>query len=263
MKKVIGILGITGKAGSSVAHHIKSSSQFCLGKGVGRRFGSPYPLGSLQEVVLESDFLIDFSSPDLVKELLIELKEHPKPLAICTTNLELCGGEIVELVETVSRKSQIIIAPNVSFGACLQSFLVSFLTKVLDDKYDIHIRDEHHRSKKDAVSGTAKALVKSIIQEKKEHWNLDYNYGFPQEGGRPDHYIELSSSRSGGILGRHNVSFTNFQESLSVVHEVFDRSAFTYGVEKILGWMEKNMGRVGVYDMADVFGLKKHLFGMK
>ncbi|WP_213357544.1 4-hydroxy-tetrahydrodipicolinate reductase [Chlamydiifrater phoenicopteri] len=261
--KVVGVIGVTGRAGSCVACHVRKSLQFHLGKGVGRKKETPFPLGSLEEVIAESDFLIDFSSPELVHELLEKLKDRPKPIAICTTNLDLYEGRIAELIDLLSKKTLVVIAPNVSFGACVQSFLVSLLARVLDDEYDIHIHDEHHRSKKDAISGTSRALVDTIVRIKKDFWNADYSYGLPKEGGRIDNFVELSSSRSGGIFSNHEVSFTSSRESLSVVHKVCDKEAFAYGVEKILEWMNKNLGKVGTYGMTDVFGLKKRFFNMK
>ncbi|WHQ46936.1 MAG: 4-hydroxy-tetrahydrodipicolinate reductase [Candidatus Midichloria sp.] len=246
MKK-IGIIGSSGRMGLLVSQAIKMEN-YQLGKDFNRN--SEY---KLQEVFVDNDFVIDFSSPNLVKATLSEALKNPKPLAICTTGWK--QNEFEKELETLAEIVPIVIASNTSLGANLQQYLVSLLSKMLDASYDIDITEKHHRNKIDIHSGTATSLINEIKKTKKEHFNIEYISTPINQGPRPENFIGMHVERSGNLPGEHEVVFTSNSELISIKHIAFNRNLFVLGTIKIIKWIEQYQPKPGIYSMRDVLEL--------
>jgi len=93
----------------------------------------------------------------------------------------------------------------------------------------------HHRTKKDAPSGTAKRLLE-ILREV-----------------RTDHEINAQSIRAGDIVGEHTVIFSGPGERLELTHRAGSRETFAHGALHAAHWVATQSP--GLYDMQDVLGL--------
>ncbi len=109
---------------------------------------------SMDEVLKNSDVVIDFSAPIATQELFERALENPTPLVVATTGFNEHQQNL--LVET-SKKMPVLYSSNMSAGIALLKQLVEQVSATLRD-FDIEIVEQHHRHKVDAPSGTALTL---------------------------------------------------------------------------------------------------------
>lgn len=251
MSKKIGVIGITGRTGSLVAREILSTPNYFLGPCFSR---TQNPYISLENLFKENDYIIDFSSADLINNILEQALLNPKPLIICTTGWE---QDIFKTqIDLLSEKAPVVIAPNTSIGATIQRYLSKKLAGVLDTQYDIDILEKHHNKKMDAPSGTAKSLASEIKLAKLNELDLKYEIHKEFAGSRPKNSINILSQRSGNLPGEHEVFFTSEEEAISIKHTAFNREVFAKGALKIVDWLEKKAKKTGIYTMLDILELK-------
>ena len=249
MKK-IGVIGESGRMGILLCEVIKQHPNYDLGPG----FSKSNELSSLNYIFKENDYVIDFSSANLIEHILTSAIKNPKPLVICTTGWSLEKTE--KSIDELSKIVPVVISSNTSVGACIQRYLVKQLSKLLDNEYDIDILERHHRNKIDSPSGTAKSLIKEVQKEKLSKYNLDYKSYDYQDIIRPDNYIGMMVQRAGNLAGEHEVTFTSMDEMISVKHTAFNRSIFANGSIKCINWLEKNKPTKGIYNMLNILGLE-------
>jgi 4-hydroxy-tetrahydrodipicolinate reductase len=125
---------------------------------------------------------------------------------------------------------------------------------MLGDDYDVEIVEAHHRFKKDAPSGTAQALGRSIaraLNRDLEEVSLHGRKGFV--GERTKKEIALLSVRAGDIIGEHTVIFGGIGERLEFIHRAHSRDTFAHGALRAAQWLVKK--KPGLYSMQDMLGL--------
>jgi 4-hydroxy-tetrahydrodipicolinate reductase len=250
MKKKIGIIGISGRMGMELASALQSSQSYELGIG----FDSSTHL-TLNDVLKTNDYVVDFSSAALIKDILETAIQQPKPLLLCSTGWD--KDKFVLELKAIAKAVPVIIAPNTSLGACMQQHLVALLARALGLEYDIDIMEQHHKGKLDVPSGTARALVETV-KEAKRTQGIEYHSCAFTEGQRPNKCILLSSLRSGSLPGEHCVSFTSADEIISIKHVAFNRSLFARGAMLAVQWLDKSKASPGIYTMTDVLGIKHY-----
>jgi 4-hydroxy-tetrahydrodipicolinate reductase len=96
------------------------------------------------------------------------------------------------------------------------------------------LHEAHHAAKKDAPSGTALLLKRSMEQA-----------GFP----RP---IDVAATRAGFIPGTHTIGFDGPAETITLTHAARDRTAFARGALAAARWVQ---GKRGWFTMQDVLGV--------
>ncbi len=176
------------------------------------------------------DVVLDVSTPKATKEYLnILLKEScAVPYIIgCTgwTDPDL------KVVYHYSKKACVVIAPNFSPAVNLLLYLLEKAASHLKSwGYESVLHEIHHKQKKDAPSGTAKAML-----EKLPHMNT-----------------QVHSSRVSKVVGLHELKFIGPFDVLSFTHEAFDRKIFAYGALLAVKWVFQNR-KTGLYSMKDVF----------
>jgi dihydrodipicolinate reductase len=217
MKKSVGLIGNTGRMGGLLTEALRSHPRCLLGKGFSRRSQT-----LLKEVVLENDILIDFSAPEVTETLMDILLVTPKPVIIGTTGFS-DNSVIRDKLSLLSEYVPVIFSPNMSLGAYVQRRLTACAAKLFDASYDVRILETHHRTKVDAISGTALSLAEAICSAKKDHF-----------GDEQEPCIEMFGSRVGNIFGEHEVSFVGKNERFVIRHEAFSRQTFSDGVLIIL-----------------------------
>lgn len=264
MKNLVGVIGITGRIGSLLAHNISNHDMYSLGASYSRTSaakdkeegGSKPELGTLSSVFAANDYVVDFSSPALVPEVLAAALENPKPLIIGTTGWQ---KEIYqrEFIDPLSQRAPVIIAPNTSMGACLQVYLARQLAGILGSEFDIDISEKHHRHKKDIPSGTAKNLLANIISTKEKASGLKYTSYPLRQGPRPENFINVNVERSGNLPGEHEICFTSAEEVISIKHVALNRGVFVAGVIKALNWLKIYNPPPRVYEMTDIFDFQE------
>jgi len=180
------------------------------------------------------DVAIDFSSPDAVLANVPALAGLGVNVVLGTTGWQHHEAALRDAVARAG--SGIVAAPNFSTGVVLFEAIVAHAARVFaaQDEFGAWLHEAHHATKKDAPSGTALLLKRSIEQA-----------GYP----RP---IDVSSTRAGHIPGTHTVGFDGPSESIVLSHSARDRSAFARGALLAARWVK---GRRGWFTMKDVLGI--------
>ena len=233
----LGIVGITGRMGASLLACLKNAPVFSLEKVFVRQkdeTGRILPVHTVQETDLMSflgdvDVVIDFSSPSVSQALLKAAGEQPTPLVICTTGHD---AGFASLAKTTSARVPLLLAPNTSLGVAVFEMLLEKAAPALK-AYDVTLHEAHHIHKKDAPSGTAKALLEVLKNT------------LP-----PGKDVCVSSTRAGGILGDHEVSFVGEEEILTLSHRCINRDLFAKGALHAGAFMAGKPP--GLYTMRDV-----------
>ncbi|MDR3180116.1 MAG: 4-hydroxy-tetrahydrodipicolinate reductase [Holosporaceae bacterium] len=217
MKK-IGIIGITGRIGTLLEELLRDSLDFSLYGGIASKSSGT----DLQDIVQNSDILVDFSRPAATLQAAELASRYGTPLVTGTTGI---APQDFEKIRSYSRSIPILHSSNFSEGIQLMAILLKKCSVVLSD-FDFSIIDYHHRKKKDAPSGTALFLAEQVKQK-----------------------AQIVSLRSGNVPGDHICDFCSDDEMLSISHRVFNRQVFAHGALKCASWLiNKNPG---MYNMAD------------
>lgn len=224
----VGVVGASGRTGSKVVEALSVSDGAVLGAAIvsqgSSRLGANVPGTQLQysaslEALRGCNVAIEFSTPEVSAAVAEKCSEWGVPLLVATTGHSPVQ---VEQVNAAARKVAIAVAPNTSLGAALLALAVEQVRDAARGAFDIEIMEIHHRMKRDAPSGTARALVNAAIVSGQEAV-------FGREGLRSPHEIGVSALRGGDVPGDHTVYFLGEGERLELTHRVHDRRVFGAG----------------------------------
>jgi 4-hydroxy-tetrahydrodipicolinate reductase len=181
------------------------------------------------------DVAIDFTSPDAVMTNVPALAARGLNVVLGTTGWQRHEAELRQAVADAG--TGIVAAPNFSTGVVLFEAVVAQAARLFarQDEYGAWLHEAHHNLKKDAPSGTALMLKRSMEEA-----------GF----GRP---IDVSSARAGYIPGTHTIGFDGPSESITLTHTARDRGGFARGALTAARWVQ---GKRGWFTMHDVLGVQ-------
>jgi len=186
---------------------------------------------SIEASMTQCDVAIDFSQADAIDEICSAALRHKRPFVIGTTGHSQGQRHIIE---EAARSVAIVFASNFSIGVNVLFWLSSKAAELLGADFRSEIIETHHKTKKDAPSGTAKTLAEVL----KTAQNLE---------------IPIESIREGDVVGEHTVIFSGPAERLELTHRAGSREIFARGALRAAGWI---IGRPpGLYSMQDVLGL--------
>ena len=269
MVKVI-ISGIMGRMGKAIAKLASEDENIEIVAGiespdcahyfntVGEVIGVPEvkaPITSdLAEVIDLGDVIIEFANNTeavLGHVRLAAADKNRKAMVIGTTGF---NQKELEEIKEYSKKTPVVLAPNMSIGVNLLFKLVQEAAKVLKNKgFDIEVVEMHHRYKKDAPSGTAVKIVE-ILKQETGISNVIYGRNGHYENGRPSNEIAVFALRGGDVVGEHTVIFAGLGERIELTHKASSRDIFAKGAVEASKWVKDKPP--GLYDMMDVLGLK-------
>lgn len=177
----------------------------------------------------EADVWLDFSLALPAMEHARRAAELGKPLAIAATGFTSTQEEEISWL---AKRCPILLAPNLSAGVGVLENLAATASRMLPESFDASISEAHHRTKKDAPSGTAKRIA-ALMEA---------------HSARPD----IVSIRGGGAIGEHRVIFSGENEELLLVHRAWSRKAFASGVPRALRFIVRM--QAGLYSHQDIYG---------
>ncbi len=212
--------------------------------------GNAFPVfESLDEVTVDADVLIDFSSPRFLTELLMTAKERNLPLVLCSTGYT---KEQVEEIAEASKELAILRSANMSLGVNVLLRLVKQAAETLaTEGFDIDIVEKHHRLKLDAPSGTALAIADAINEALPEAYEYVYDRSDRREQ-RPKNEIGISAVRGGTIVGEHEIVFAGIDEVIEIKHTAYSKAIFGKGAVSAAKFLAGKAP--GMYSMKDVIG---------
>ena len=192
--------------------------------------------------------VIDFSYHAAVPPSIAKAAERGVPYVIGTTGIT---PEEQKAVDAAAGKIPVVQSGNYSLGVNLLLELVRKAATILGPEYDVEITEMHHRHKKDAPSGTALMLAKSVAAGRKV--GDEFAYGRHGDiGERPAGEIAIHALRGGSVVGDHTVMYAGELERVELTHKAQDRTAFAAGALKALAWAKGKPA--GAYSMRDVLG---------
>ncbi len=200
----IGLLGSKGKMGAEVLK-CAVKAPFLDEIEITAR---PKRMGELEEGNLSSqaDLWIDFSSPRGTLELLERLAPLSRKLPLVTGTTGWSEEELQRL-ETYATRTPVLKASNFSLGIAIGEATLGLWNSFPElSRWEVSIRESHHKEKKDSPSGTALTLREALDRE-----------------------VSIESIREGKTIGIHEVRFESKNESLTLVHEAKTRSVFAEG----------------------------------
>jgi len=258
---VIGAAGrmgrrITALAAENEAFEIVCATEYSGSPDLGMDAGQLAGVGAIgveltDELVGDKpDVAIDFSLPDGTMKFLGPCREAGIAMVIGTTGLTAeQEAEILAAAETIP----IVKAGNYSMGITLLCKLVATAAQALGEDYDIEITETHHRFKKDAPSGTAIMLAKSICQATAKDYDELSVHGRQGDCPRKPDEIGMHAIRLGDTIGEHTISFGSLGETVTLGHSAHTRDTFVRGALHAGQWLGDKAP--GMYDMSDVLGL--------
>jgi 4-hydroxy-tetrahydrodipicolinate reductase len=259
---VLGALGRMGRAildamATDPAFHLKgavvrerAARQGTTLENHGFKMWGAVPLQStIAAVALRNDVVIDVTRPAAVARNLTWAAKAKVPYVLGVTGLD---PRTQKLVQKVSKQIPIVAASNFSLGIAVLDE-IAWIAAALLPGVDVEITETHHRYKKDAPSGTALSLARSIMagsDRKKE-----VIFGRPRSGPRSAGTISIHSVRGGDTIGEHKIHLLMDGERLELTHTATSRAIFARGALRAARYLVAK--RPGLYTMHDVLGLGK------
>jgi 4-hydroxy-tetrahydrodipicolinate reductase len=265
----VAVIGVTGRMGQAllraapgfpqliVTGAVASSSSLALGRDAGEVAGTGATnllvTSDLPGALQDADIALDFSHAAATRANLAACRAAHKPLLIGTTALE-AGLEAA--LAAAAREIAVLTAPNTSIAVAVLMELVRLSARSLPAAFDIDIIEQHHRSKRDAPSGTALALRAAAAAGR----GIALPAGAPPaaaaaaSGPRPEGQIAIASIRAGDLPGDHTVLFSGPGEQLALEHRASDRAIFARGALTAALWLASQPP--GQYTMHDFISVK-------
>ncbi|MDE5896823.1 MAG: 4-hydroxy-tetrahydrodipicolinate reductase, partial [Clostridia bacterium] len=206
----------------------------------------PFPVyPSFSEAAKTADAVIDFSSAENLEERLAYCETHSLPILLAATGYTETD---LKLIDRYAKKLAIFKTGNLSLGINLLQFLVKKAASVLGD-FDAEIIEKHHNQKKDAPSGTALMLAKSV----NDGFDGGKRFVYGRQGmvgAREKEEIGIHAVRGGTIVGEHEVIFAGTDEIVTLSHSARSRKVFASGALRAAAWLIEQPA--GLYDMNDL-----------
>lgn len=217
------LIGADGRMGRAILAAAEEDS----GLTISGRAGRGDALGPLLQ---NCDVVIDFSLPDATAAVCAACLTSERPLVLGTTGHDESQQKTIR--ET-AEKIPLVWAANFSLGVNTLFVLARQAAKSLGENFEIEIVEAHHRTKKDAPSGTAKRLAE-ILEETRGA------------------LVPTHSIRAGDIVGDHTVIFAGPGERLELTHRAAGRETFARGALTAARWV---IGQSpGLFSMENVLG---------
>jgi 4-hydroxy-tetrahydrodipicolinate reductase len=261
------VCGVGGRMGGAVVRALQQSAALKLlaavdragsarlGKDAGEVSGAGH-LGipvtdMLGNALRPNSVIVDFTNPEASLGFLRSAAKKRTPIVVATTGFN--ATQQAE-IKRLARRTAVLLSANTSLGINVLVSLLGKAAKMLGDDYDVEIVEAHHRFKKDAPSGTALALGRSVadaLGRDLDKVALNGRKGIVGERSKKE--IALLSVRAGDIVGEHMVIFGGIGERLEFIHRAHSRDTFARGALRAAQWLAKR--KPGLYGMEDVLGL--------
>ena len=231
----LGIAGACGKMGRRIYELACQDKDFDITLALEKK-GTPLIGKELGRIRVSSscdglflvDVLVDFTLPEASEMHLDYVAKYKKAYCVGTTGL---NDAQLKKIEEVASVVPVVFSPNMSIGVNVLFAALPEIAKKLGPDYSIEIVEAHHKTKKDAPSGTAKKFAQILKDATRKEI--------------PAHAIRL-----GDIVGDHTIIFCGNSERIEIKHQAHTRDLFALGALKAAKWV---CGKpAGLYSMQDV-----------
>lgn len=182
------------------------------------------------------DVAIEFTAPDSAVDVMAACREREVPLVSGTTGWEQHWAKVADAVSSSGHR--MLWAPNFSKGVYLFRKALRSVADNMDGhaEFSVAVHEVHHTGKRDAPSGTAKA----VAQDLEEHSTAQ---------------VPISAQRIAGVPGTHTVTWRSEIDSIELTHSALSREGFASGAVEAAEWLV-NKPTTGhkIFGMDDVWG---------
>jgi 4-hydroxy-tetrahydrodipicolinate reductase len=260
------IIGATGRMGRAllseaarfadliVTGAVASADSLAVGRDAGELSGAGETRlivsADLAQALTQADVAVDFSRGAGAPATLRACRAAGRPLLLGTTGY---GADLEPELEAAAGDIPLLVAPNTSVAVAVLTELTRLAAAALPDTFDIDVLEIHHRTKRDAPSGTALALGRAAAAGR----GIPFVPPVPQaplaaERGLGE--IRFAAVRAGDAVGEHTVLFSGAGESMALNHRASDRAVFARGALAAALWLARQPP--GRYAMRDFLGFK-------
>ncbi len=252
----VGIHGAAGRMGTRLIQLVAADPELELGAALehaghqklGEDAGTLAGVSSLRVALASEvtpnaalDVMVDFSLPEGSLEIARVCARQKIPLVVGTTGFS--PNQRAEL-ESLAAHTPILIAPNMSRAVNLLMRLASETARTLGTQADIAIIERHHRTKKDAPSGTALRLAEFARK------GLAAAAGDKTKPAVTE--ISMHALRVADSPGEHTVVFAMMGETIELSHRALNRDGFARGALDAAKFLAGQPA--GLYSMENVLG---------
>ena len=186
-----------------------------------------------RDTLRDAQVAIEFSVPDAAPRNIRACVAAGCPIVVGTTGWYEHLPALRQEVERV--RGALLAAPNFSVGVAIFDRVVAEAARLFGpvDGVEVHMIETHHSGKRDAPSGTASALARTVEAAMARS-------------------LPITSVRVGSVPGTHELIFDAPFEQVRLVHEARDRRVFAEGALVAARWL---VGRTGVFGMQDVLSM--------
>lgn len=233
----VAVAGARGRMGSSLIGAVQQQRDLALAAAFDIRDAGapagPVRVGRPSEAALRASrarVLIDFTEARAALENAGLAARCGVALVVGTTGFT--PAQAATLRRTVGRRVPAVVSSNFSLGVNALWSLEEAALDILDG-YDVAIIEAHHRTKKDAPSGTAKEMARIAAARRRG--------------------AAVHSLRVGDVVGDHTLILAGPGERLELTHRAHSRAAFAAGALRAARWVVR--ARPGIHTMREVLGL--------
>jgi 4-hydroxy-tetrahydrodipicolinate reductase len=185
------------------------------------------------QTLREFDVVMDFTAPSCVVCHIETCVNAGKTMVVGTTGWYGELDRVKGLVE--SRGTGFVYAANFSIGVNLFLDVARAAAAALHHDYTGQIFERHYIHKKDAPSGTAIAIQRTIREASGETKHED---------------LEIISFREGEVVGMHEVVLESAADRIYLCHDAKSRQGFAEGAVRAAEWIAN---KKGFYDFRDIW----------
>lgn len=179
-----------------------------------------------------ADVVVDASSDAGAAAAVAMADQAGAALLVCTTAL---SDTTLSLVRSLADRRAVMVAANTSTGVAAVHRALAELARRLGPAYEARLVETHHTAKRDAPSGTALALARTL-----------------RAAGTAIDDRAIVSKREGDVVGEHVVEFVGPSEVVTVAHRALSRDVFALGALRLARWLSAQPP--GMYAPADAIG---------
>lgn len=213
------INGASGKMGQEAVRAIEHENDLVLVGQLGRDDNLAAALKSASV-----DVVVDLTTAEAVYSNTKTIIEHDVRPVIGTSGLS--NNQLIDLKKMcATKKLGGIVAPNFSLGAILTMLFAKQAAQYFPN---CEIIEMHHAQKKDSPSGTA--IKTAEYMQANNVTALESLETIKGSRGARHHTVPIHSIRLPGLVAHQEVIFGGHHETLTLRHDVFNRSAYMPGL---------------------------------
>jgi 4-hydroxy-tetrahydrodipicolinate reductase len=222
-----------GKMGKAIEAVLLQRGHTVVGRFGGREEGDSLEGNGAGGIdAARCDVAFEFTAPDAAPRLVPLLLSKKIPVLSGSTGWDVDSARRQAVAEDVP----FLHSANFSLGIAAMRRGAAALAAALAPFREFHpgLAERHHSAKRDAPSGTAKALAADVAHA----------------SGRRD--VPIVSLRQGGVPGEHTLYFEGEDETVELVHRARSRAIFAQGAVRAAEWMLRS-GRRGALSFDEFF----------